>query len=228
MFTTEQIGQLEQKLSSDNVKVRQQGNIQLSYVEGYYVIETLNRIIGYENWSYDVKELSQVSEEINEKNNKVIGYKAIITLMIHDVNHTKSITRTDVGYGIGISKDYASAHESAGKEACTDGIKRVAKSLGSPYGLALYDKQQRNVTRSNQQQNQLSQSHNNQPVQQQNQPVTGYESLKQLGLEVQKQQNGMLVVLGQTFGKQQTLKELQFSWDAKQKIWWKNIDQQAA
>jgi hypothetical protein len=38
MFTTEQIGQLEQKLSADNVKVRQQGNIQLSYVEGYYII----------------------------------------------------------------------------------------------------------------------------------------------------------------------------------------------
>ena len=227
MFTQEQIGQLEQKLSVDNVKVRQQGNIQLSYVEGYYIIETLNRIIGYGNWSYDVKELSQVSEEINEKNNKVIGYKAIITLTIHDVNHTKSITRTDVGYGIGISKDYASAHESAGKEACTDGLKRVAKSLGNPYGLALYDKQQRNVARSNQQQNQLPQSHNNQHVQQQNKPVTGYESLKQLGLEVQEQ-NGILVVLGQTFGKQQTLKELQFFWDAKQKIWWKNIDQQAA
>ena len=220
MFTTEQIGQLEQKLSADNVKVRQQGNIQLSYVEGYYIIETLNRIIGYGNWSYDVQELSQVSEEINEKKNKVIGYKAIITLRIHDVNHTKSITRTDVGYGIGISKDYASAHESAGKEACTDGLKRVAKSLGNPYGLALYDKQQRNVSRSNQQQNQLPQPHNNQPA-------TGYESLKQLGLEVQEQ-NGMLVVLGQTFGKQSTLRELQFLWNPKLKIWWKNISQQAA
>ena len=227
MFTQEQIGQLKQKLSADNVKVRQQGNIQLSYVEGYYVIETLNRIIGYGNWSYDVKELSQVSEEINEKNNKVIGYKAIITLTIHDVNHTKSITRTDVGYGIGISKDYASAHESAGKEACTDGIKRVAKSLGNPYGLALYDKQKRNVTQSNQQQIQLPQSHNNQPLQQQNKPANGYESLKQLGLEVQEQ-NGILVVLGQTFGKQQTLKDLQFKWDSNQKTWWKNIDLKVA
>ncbi len=75
----------------------------------------------------------------------------------------------------------------------------------------------------------------NQPPQQniqQTQPQqavsNGYESLKQLGLEVQEQKNGMLVVLGQTFGKQQTLKELQFHWDAKQKIWWKNISQQAA
>lgn len=60
------------------------------------------------------------------------------------------------------------------------------------------------------------------------QPVNnGYESLKQLGLEVQEQ-NGILVVLGQTFGKQQTLRELQFLWNPKQKIWWKNIDQQAA
>ena len=55
----------------------------------------------------------------------------------------------------------------------------------------------------------------------------GYESLQQLGLEVQEQ-NGILVVLGQTFGKQQTLRELQFSWNPKQKIWWKNISQQAA
>lgn len=227
MFTQEQIGQLKQKLSADNVKVRQQGNIQLSYVEGYYVIETLNRIIGYGNWSYDVKELSQVSEEINEKNNKVIGYKAIITLTIYDVNHSKSITRTDVGYGIGISKDYASAHESAGKEACTDGLKRVAKSLGNPYGLALYDKQQRNVTRANQKQSQLPPSHNNQSAQHQNHPVNGYESLTQLGLEVQEQ-NGILVVLGQTFGKQQTLKELHFLWDASKKIWWKNLNQEAA
>jgi len=56
---------------------------------------------------------------------------------------------------------------------------------------------------------------------------TGYESLKQLGLEVQEQ-NGILVVLGQTFGKQQTLRELQFSWNPKLKTWWKNMDQQVA
>ena len=55
----------------------------------------------------------------------------------------------------------------------------------------------------------------------------GYESLTQLGLEVQEQ-NGMLVVLGQTFGKQSTLRELHFSWNPNQKIWWKNIDQQVA
>ena len=79
------------------------------------------------------------------------------------------------------------------------------------------------------------QSQEQQPVQQQNrqnsqprQSVNNdYGSLKQLGLEVQEK-NGILVVLGQTFGKQQTLKELQFFWDAKQKIWWKNMNQEAA
>lgn len=55
----------------------------------------------------------------------------------------------------------------------------------------------------------------------------GYESLTQLGLEVQEQ-NGILVVLGQTFGKQSTLRQLQFSWDPSKKIWWKNINQEAA
>ena len=55
----------------------------------------------------------------------------------------------------------------------------------------------------------------------------GYESLTQLGLEVQEQ-NGILVVLGQTFGKQSTLRQLQFSWDPSKKIWWKNIEQRVA
>ena len=67
--------------------------------------------------------------------------------------------------------------------------------------------------------------------QQQNNPhqtvSNGYESLTQLGLEVQEQ-NGILVVLGQTFGKQSTLRQLQFSWDPSKKIWWKNISQEAA
>jgi hypothetical protein len=80
---------------------------------------------------------------------------------------------------------------------------------------------------SQQSQQQQSAPQNRQNTQPQQSITNGYESLKQLGLEVQEQ-NGMLVVLGQTFGKQSTLRDLQFLWNPKQKIWWKNIDQQAA
>ena len=81
---------------------------------------------------------------------------------------------------------------------------------------------------SQQSQQQQSSPQQNKQHTQPRQPVSnGYESLKQLGLEVQEQ-NGVLVVLGQTFGKQQTLRELQFLWNPQQKIWWKNINQEAA
>ncbi len=81
---------------------------------------------------------------------------------------------------------------------------------------------------SQQTQQQQSSPQQNRQHNQPQQPVSnGYESLKQLGLKIQEQ-NGILVVLGQTFGKQQTLRELQFLWNPKQKIWWKNMNQEAA
>ena len=227
MFTDKQNQLLKYNLDGNRVKTRQQGNISLSYLEGYDIIDTANFAFGFGNWSYRVTTLEQVSEEINEKQNKVIGYKAVVAITVHDVHHKASVTREDIGFGIGVAREYAGAHESAGKEAVTDGLKRSLRTFGSQFGNALYDKSQKNVDHPNQQQRQIPQQQSNQSSQQQNHAVNDYGSLKQLGLEVQEK-NGILIVLGQTFGKQQTLKELQFLWDAKQKIWWKNIDQQAA
>ena len=44
--------------------------------------------------------------------------------------------------------DLGQAHESALKEAETDAMKRALMTFGNPFGLALYDKQQREVTSS--------------------------------------------------------------------------------
>ena len=227
MFTDKQNQLLKYNLDGGRVKTRQQGNIQLSYLEGYDIIDTANFAFGFGNWSYRVTTLEQVSEEINEKQNKVIGYKAIVAITVYDGFHKSSVTREDIGFGIGVSREYAGAHESAGKEAVTDGLKRALRTFGNQFGNALYDKSQKNVDHPNQQQRQIPQHQNNQPVQQQNQSVNNYGSLKQLGLEVQEQ-NGILVVLGQTFGKQQTLKDLHFLWSPEKKIWWKELNQEAA
>jgi recombination DNA repair RAD52 pathway protein len=51
----------------------------------------------------------------------------------------------DYGAGHGIDSDLGAAIESAIKEAATDSLKRCCKTLGDRLGLALYDKQQRNV-----------------------------------------------------------------------------------
>ncbi len=224
MFTDKQNQLLKYNLDGNRVKTRQQGNISLSYLEGYDIIDTANFAFGFGGWSYRVKTLEQVSEEVNQNQNKVIGYKAIVAITVYDVHHKSHIVREDVGYGTGIAKDYASAHESAGKEAITDGLKRAFRTFGSQFGNALYDKTQKNVDHNTQQQQkQIPQA------QQQQQTSDPYAPLRQLGLDVQEQ-NGELVIIGQTYGKQNTIKGLNvgFRWDSSRKIWYLPKDQQAA
>ena len=47
-----------------------------------------------------------------------------------------------------LDADLGQAHESAIKEAKSDSMKRALMTFGNPFGLALYDKQQREVTSS--------------------------------------------------------------------------------
>ena len=189
MFTDKQNQLLKYNLDGNRVKTRQQGNISLSYLEGYDLIDTANFAFGFGNWSYRVTTLEQVSEEVNERQNKVIGYKAVVAVTVYDVHHKNHITREDVGYGIGIARDYASAHESGGKEASTDALKRALRTFGNQFGNALYDKTQKNVDHhTQQQQKQIPQT---QPVKNQSQTQDPYAPLRQLGLDV-VEQNGEL------------------------------------
>ena len=223
MFTDKQNQLLKINLDGKRVKTRQQGNISLSYLEGYDLIDTANFAFGFGNWSYRITTLEQVSEEVNQNQNKVIGYKAIVAVTVYDVHHKSSITREDIGYGAGISRDYASAHESGGKEATTDALKRALRTFGNQFGNALYDKSQKNVDKPNQKPKQIQQS---QPVQNQSQHQDPYAPLYQLGLGVQEQ-NGELIVTGSTYGKQQTIKELGFRWDASRKTWFRQLQEAA-
>jgi len=56
------------------------------------------------------------------------------------------LIREGSGAGHGIDVDLGQAHESAIKEAETDAMKRALMTFGNPFGLALYDKQQRQVS----------------------------------------------------------------------------------
>ncbi|MFU8886921.1 MAG: Rad52/Rad22 family DNA repair protein [Cyanobacteriota bacterium] len=58
------------------------------------------------------------------------------------------VIREASGAGHGIDADLGQTHESALKEAETDAMKRALMTFGNPFGLALYDKQQREVTSS--------------------------------------------------------------------------------
>lgn len=66
--------------------------------------------------------------------NYVVCYKAVVKLIVKDENHTKSISRQDVGFGTGVSKTLADAYENAGR-SCTDGLKRTLRSFGNQFGI---------------------------------------------------------------------------------------------
>ncbi len=177
MFSKEQIETLNQELENSRIKTREKGNISLSYIEGFDVIDTANLIFGYGNWSYLISKLEQVSQEQNHNQNFVVCYKAIVKLIIKEENHTKSIFRQDVGFGTGTAKTLADAHENAGKEAVTDALKRAMRSFGNQFGNSLYDKtrNQQNSPQIQNQNYQLNQNYNQKPPQN-NQQQQAYQN----------------------------------------------------
>lgn len=132
------------------IKSRKQGNAQVSYIDGHFVITTANNLLGHENWSYAVSEQNIVQCEHSEDTvgagtqyeKKVwrwhVGYTVKVSVAYYVGE--RLVERSDFGFGAGIDKDQGSAHESAIKEAATDALKRALRSFGQAFGLALYDK----------------------------------------------------------------------------------------
>lgn len=220
MFDQQQNQALAQDLESTRIKSRQKGDVELSYLEGFDVIDTANRIFGYGNWSYNVSVLEQVSQESNQNQNIVICYKAIVVVKISDAKHEHPISREDVGFGTGIAKSLADAHESAAKEAVTDALKRSLRSFGNQFGNSLYDKSK---------QHQSSQSTQHQkPSNKVNAVPQDYSKLSNLGLSVMQQGSNLIVMGNDIFAKKDTIKACGFKWDARLKHWCKPLEQQAA
>ena len=176
MFNKNQIEVLNKELDSNRVKTREKGNVSLSYIEGFDVIDTANSIFGYGNWSYLISKLEQVSQEQNHNQNFVVCYKAVVKLIIKDENHSKSISRQDVGFGTGVSKTLADSHENAGKEAVTDALKRTLRSLGNQFGNSLYDKSRNHASKESSYQANQNQNYNQRPPQNNQQQQQSYQN----------------------------------------------------
>ena len=181
MFNKNQLTSLNQELDNSRVKTREiktreQGNISLSYIEGFDVIDTANLIFGYGNWSYLISSLTQVSQEQNHNQNFVVCYKAVVKLIVKDENHTKSIFRQDVGFGSGVAKALNDAHENAGKESVTDGLKRAMRSFGNQFGNSLYDKSRNQQNQDSSYQVNQNQNYNQRPPQNNQQQQHAYQS----------------------------------------------------
>jgi DNA recombination protein Rad52 len=144
MLTETQKKKLNENLRPDAISQRDGGGgRKLSYVEGWYVLDRLNDILGPGAWSYDVTTREVVREsrtgDKGERWHVTYSAKCVLTL------DAGAVSLGDVGHGHGIDRDLGAAIESAEKEAATDALKRAAKSLGRSMGLALYQKSQEHV-----------------------------------------------------------------------------------
>jgi DNA repair and recombination protein RAD52 len=231
MFNDKQTQVLAYELDSSRIKSRSKGNINLSYLEGFDVIETANKIFGYGNWSYNISKLEQVSQELNHNQNHIICYKAVVHIMVYDIQHSKNVSREDVGFGTGIAKTLADAHEGGAKEAVTDAIKRTLRSFGNQFGNSLYDKSRQHQNMQQQytqpQTQQIPQQQYQQSIQQvQNNTPQDYSSLYNIGLTIMEQGQNLVVVGDDIFSKKDSIKACGFRWDGATKMWYKPLEQQ--
>ena len=154
LLSPEQAAALTAPLNRANVQTRSQAGRSFNYLEGWVAIREANRIFGFDGWQRETIELRCVSESQrpigrDQKPGWGVTYIARVRIRLgSQANGAPYLIREGSGAGHGIDVDLGLAHESALKEAETDAMKRALMTFGNPFGLALYDKQQRQVTSS--------------------------------------------------------------------------------
>lgn len=141
MFSDTQIKELKADLARANVKKNPRG---YDYVEGWMAIAEANRIFGFDGWTRETLETQQLGDPELVGANWRVAYRCRVRVTVFAGE--RAIVRDGSGYGSGIVKDVRDAHESAIKEAETDAMKRALMTFGNPFGLALYDKKQAQVS----------------------------------------------------------------------------------
>src|SRR6185295_3450729 len=79
------------------------------------------------------------------KGGVVVTYSARVRVTVHSLDGSRKIVRQRSGGHRGFGPTVGQAIEDAIKAAETDATKRAFVTFGNVFGLALYDKQQRNV-----------------------------------------------------------------------------------
>ena len=143
-FTDQQQQALKAKLRYRHVRTRASNGTPISYVEGWHVIAEANRIFGYDCWDRQTLSPRCLWRE-TQRGETTCFYTAKVRITVRAGEAT--IVREGIGAGTGRSSAAETAHEIALKAAETDATKRALATFGNPFGLALYDKEQRGVTR---------------------------------------------------------------------------------
>jgi hypothetical protein len=154
-FSAQQIAALAAPLNRALVSSREQGRGQVCYLQSWVVINEANRIFGFDGWQRQTlfchcvaqaeRLIGAKGQGREQKPGWGVTYIARVRITVFAGNQGPLI-REGTGAGHGIDTDQGLAHESAIKEAETDAMKRALITFGNPFGLALYDKQQRQVS----------------------------------------------------------------------------------
>jgi hypothetical protein len=154
-FRPEQIAALSAPLDRARISSREQGRGRVNYLQGWVLIEEANRIFGHDGWQRQTLSCQCVTEAkrlIGSKNEGRpqkegwgVTYIARVRITVN-AGERGLLIREGTGAGHGIDVDLGLAHESAIKEAETDAMKRALVTFGNPFGLALYDRSQRQVS----------------------------------------------------------------------------------
>ncbi|HSR49599.1 MAG TPA: Rad52/Rad22 family DNA repair protein [Acidobacteriota bacterium] len=144
IFTDTQVKALKGKLRAADIKTREEDGITLSYIEGWFTISEANRIFGFDGWSRETREAACVWQG-RSQGRAACNYIARVRISIH--GEAQSIIREGSGFGGGSGETLGEAHEMALKEAETDAMKRAFMTFGNRFGLALYDPEQKGVSK---------------------------------------------------------------------------------
>lgn len=141
MFNDTQVRTLKQPLPTTAISTRKQGGASLSYLEGQYVIDVLNRIFGFGAWDHEIVEVKELYEEaVKTKGGKdawEVAYRATVRLRIRGEGGQVCV-HEDVGGDTTKLPSRGEAHENSIKGAVTDALKRAARCMGEQFGLSLY------------------------------------------------------------------------------------------
>lgn len=128
---------LQKKLDQSLISYRPgPGGTKTAYLEGNVVIDLANRILGFNGWSFQIKNLTIEHKERSPQGDYSIVSSCIVRIVLKD-----GTFREDIGFGDTKSKYIAAAIENSKKSAITDGLKRALRLFGNSLGNCLYDKE---------------------------------------------------------------------------------------
>lgn len=139
---SDKIEMLDKPLNSQHVSKHPYTG--MDYIQAWHAIAEANRIFGFDGWGMETiynKEVSRVGCKVNKGKDDgfKVGYECKVRI------NAIGVVREGTGHGSAQMKDLFDCIEGASKEAESDAMKRALRSFGNQFGLALYDKEKRNV-----------------------------------------------------------------------------------